>query len=174
MSFLVTSSLVRITVQHPADLRWIRAHNGNEYDARLSNYWERHRAMSRPVGVSLYNPAGADFGHHCIEDRLDLCTHRTLHWYRGKYSIIQYNTIQYNTIQYNTIQYNTIQYNTTSFISNKVHNYITTAIFTQHWDGWKWGGSKNHLIVVHPQCTPMEHSYDASPKLNNIYRYNYI
>ena len=26
-------------------------------------------------------------------------------------------------------------YNTTSFISNIEHNYTTTAIFTQHWDG---------------------------------------
>ena len=49
------------------------------------------------------------------------------------------------------IQYNTIQYNTTSFISNKEHNYIITTIFTQHWDGWKGGGQKNNLIVVHPQ-----------------------
>ena len=48
------------------------------------------------------------------------------------------------------IQYNTIQYNTTSFISNIEHNYTTTAIFTQYWDGWKGGGPKNNLIVVHP------------------------
>ena len=48
------------------------------------------------------------------------------------------------------IQYNTIQYNTTSFISNIEHNYTTTAIFTQYWDGWKGGGQKNNLIVVHP------------------------
>ena len=41
------------------------------------------------------------------------------------------------------IQYNTIQYNTTSFISNIEHNYTTTAIFTQYWDGWKGGGQKN-------------------------------
>ena len=53
-------------------------------------------------------------------------------------------------IQYNTIQYNTIQYNTTSFISNREHNYPTTAIFTQYWDGWKGGGQKNNIIVVHP------------------------
>ena len=58
--------------------------------------------------------------------------------------------IQYNTIQYNTIQYNTIQYNTTSFISNREHNYTTTAIFNQYWDGWKGGGQKNNIIVVHP------------------------
>ena len=43
-----------------------------------------------------------------------------------------------------------IQYNTTSFISNIEHNYIITTIFTQHWDGWKGGGPKNNLIVVHP------------------------
>ena len=53
-------------------------------------------------------------------------------------------------IQYNTTQYNTIQYNTTSFISNREHNYTTTAIFTQYWDGWKGGGQKNNMIVVHP------------------------
>ena len=53
-------------------------------------------------------------------------------------------------IQYNTIQYNTIQYNTTSFISNREHNYTTTAIFNQYWDGWKGGGQKNNIIVVHP------------------------
>ena len=64
--------------------------------------------------------------------------------------LIQYNTIQYNTIQYNTIQYNTIQYNTTSFISNREHNYTTTAIFNQYLDGWKGGGQKNNIIVVHP------------------------
>ena len=67
-----------------------------------------------------------------------------------QYNTIQYNTIQYNTIQYNTIQYNTIQYNTTSFISNREHNYTTTAIFNQYWDGWKGGGQKNNIIVVHP------------------------
>ena len=50
-----------------------------------------------------------------------------------------------------TIQYNTIQYNTTSFMSNIEHNYITTATFTKHWDGWKGGGQKNNLSVVHPQ-----------------------
>ena len=47
--------------------------------------------------------------------------------------------------------FTTIQYNTTSFISNKEHNYIITTMFTQHWDGWKGGGQKNNLIVVHPQ-----------------------
>ena len=46
---------------------------------------------------------------------------------------------------------NTIQYNTTSFISNIEHNYIISTIFTQHWDGWKGGGQKNNLIVVHPE-----------------------
>ena len=45
----------------------------------------------------------------------------------------------------------TIQYNTTSFISNIEHNYIITTMFTQHWDGWKGGGQKSNLIVVHPQ-----------------------
>ena len=45
----------------------------------------------------------------------------------------------------------TLQYNTTSFISNTEHNYIITTIFTQHWDGWKGGGQKNNLIVVHLQ-----------------------
>ena len=45
----------------------------------------------------------------------------------------------------------TMQYNTTSFISNIEHNYTTTAIVTQNWDGWKGGGQKNNLIVVHPQ-----------------------
>ena len=39
---------------------------------------------------------------------------------------------------------------TTSFISNIEHNYITTTIVTQHWDGWNVGGQKNNLIVVHP------------------------
>ena len=48
------------------------------------------------------------------------------------------------------IQYNTIQYNTTSFISNREHNYTTTAIFNQYWDGWKGGGQKNNIIVVQP------------------------
>ena len=48
------------------------------------------------------------------------------------------------------IQYNTIQCNTTSFISNIENNYTTTAMFTQYWDGWKGGGPKNNLIVVHP------------------------
>ncbi len=43
------------------------------------------------------------------------------------------------------------QYNTTSFISNIEHNNITPPICTQHWDGWKGGGQKNNLIVVHPQ-----------------------
>ena len=57
----------------------------------------------------------------------------------------------YNAIQYNTIQYNTIQYNTTSFISNIEQNNITTTICIQHWDGWKGGGQKNNLIVVHLQ-----------------------
>ena len=45
----------------------------------------------------------------------------------------------------------TIQYNTTSFISNIERNNITPTIFSQHWDGWKGGGQKNVLIVVHPQ-----------------------
>ena len=45
----------------------------------------------------------------------------------------------------------TIQYNTTSFISNIEHNNITPTISSQHWDGWKGGGQKNILIVVHPQ-----------------------
>ena len=49
------------------------------------------------------------------------------------------------------ITYNTIQYNTTSFISNIEHNNITPTISSQHWDGWKGGGQKNILIVVHPQ-----------------------
>ena len=42
-------------------------------------------------------------------------------------------------------------YNTISFISNIEHNYNITKKFTQHWDGWKGGGQKNNLIVVHPQ-----------------------
>ena len=42
-------------------------------------------------------------------------------------------------------------HHTTSFISNIEQNYTTTAIFTKHWDGWKGGGQKNNLIVVHPQ-----------------------
>ena len=50
-------------------------------------------------------------------------------------------------ILYNTIQYNTIQHR---FISNREHNYTTTAIFTKYWDGWKGGGQKNNIIVVHP------------------------
>ena len=40
---------------------------------------------------------------------------------------------------------------TTSFISNIEHNNITPTICSQHWDGWKGGGQKNILIVVHPQ-----------------------
>ena len=48
-------------------------------------------------------------------------------------------------------QHSRIQYNTTSFISNIEHNCIITTIFTQHWDGWKGGGQKNNLIMVHPQ-----------------------
>ena len=44
---------------------------------------------------------------------------------------------------------NTIQYNI--FISNIEHNNITPTICSQHWDGWKGGGQKNILIVVHPQ-----------------------
>ena len=47
--------------------------------------------------------------------------------------------------------YNTIQYNTTSFISNIEQNNITTTIYSQHWDGWKGGGQKNNLTVVHLQ-----------------------
>ena len=47
------------------------------------------------------------------------------------------------TIQYNSIQYNIVY-------SNIENNYTTTAIFTQYWDGWKGGGQKNNLIVVHP------------------------
>ena len=39
---------------------------------------------------------------------------------------------------------------TTSFISNIEHNNITPTICSQHWDGWKGGGQKNILIVVHP------------------------
>ena len=37
-------------------------------------------------------------------------------------------------------------------ISNIEHNYITTAIFTKHWDSWKGGGQKNILIVVPNTC----------------------
>ena len=77
--------------------------------------------------------------------------YNTIQYNTIQYNTIQYNTIQYNTIQYNTIQYNTIQYNTTSFISNIEHNNITPTIYSQHWDGWKGGGQKNILIVVHPQ-----------------------
>ena len=39
-------------------------------------------------------------------------------------------------------------YNTTSFVSNIEHHYITTAIVTQHWYGWKGGGQKSTIIVV--------------------------
>ncbi len=49
-----------------------------------------------------------------------------------------------------TFTYNTIRYNI-AFISNIEHNYIITTMFTQHWDGWKGGGRKNNIIVVHPQ-----------------------
>ena len=52
---------------------------------------------------------------------------------------------------YNCLKKNTIQYNTTSLISNIEHNNITPTICSQHWDGWKGGGQKNILIVVHPQ-----------------------
>ena len=41
-----------------------------------------------------------------------------------------------------------LQYNIVFF--NIEHNYITTAIFNQHWDGRKRGGQKTNLIVVHP------------------------
>ena len=47
-----------------------------------------------------------------------------------------------------TIQYNLLQYNIVYFQHRT--QYTTTAIFTQYWDGWKGGGQKNNLIVVHP------------------------
>ena len=47
--------------------------------------------------------------------------------------------IQYNTIQYNTI-HRLFQHRT------QLHHNSNT----QYWDGWKGGGQKNNLIVVHP------------------------
>ena len=55
---------------------------------------------------------------------------------------------EYNTIQCTAMQCNTIQYNRTSFIEQ---NNITTTICTQYWDGWKGGGQKKNLFVIHPQ-----------------------
>ena len=56
----------------------------------------------------------------------------------------------------------TIQYNTTSFISNIEHNNITPTIYSQHWDGWKGGGQKNILTVVHPQSGPHQGRHPVS------------
>ena len=106
--------------------------------------------------------------------------YNTIQYNTIQYNTIQYNAMQYNTIQCSAVQcsavqcsavqcsavqcsagqgsavqcsavqYSTVQYNTTSFISNIEHNNITPTICSQHWDGWKGGGQKNILIVVHP------------------------
>ena len=62
---------------------------------------------------------------------------------------------------------NTIQYNTTSFISNIEHNNITPTICSQHWDGWKGGGQKNIIIVVHPQSGAVDFLFKK--ELRNFY-----
>ena len=60
------------------------------------------------------------------------------------------NTIQYNAMQRNATQRNTTQYNIVYFQPSKQlhHNSHVYPNIGMH--GWKGGGQKNNLIVVHP------------------------
>ena len=105
--------------------------------------------LSRPTSTYTKNRtlqstvrSGKDYARRTCAD--------ATHYNTLQYTTIHYNTLQFTTIQDNIIQCNAMQYNTTLFISNIEHNYTITTMFTQHWDGWKGGGQKNNLIVVHP------------------------
>ena len=55
---------------------------------------------------------------------------------------------QHNVLsaKYNTIQYNIVYFQHTAYVE---HNNITPTIRSKQWDGWRGGGQKNNLIVVH-------------------------